>query len=91
MAVTSGTIGRVRAEDVLGHVEGGIDEMSGEEVVENAALAERHEELLRAHGYRLVRAPSVLCLLRHCLADVFFLAVGVQQCTYALSMHCPPC
>ena len=60
--VISGTSGRVRAEDVLAHVEGGVDEMSDEEAVENAALAERHEELLRAHGYRLVRLACVLCL-----------------------------
>ena len=46
---------RVRVEDVLAHVEGGVDEMSDEEVLENTVLGERHEELLNTNGYRLVR------------------------------------
>lgn len=53
--VSSAVTGRVRAEDVLAHVEGGLDEMSDEEVLENTVLAESHEELLKSHGYRLVR------------------------------------
>lgn len=53
--------GALRAEDVLASVEGGLDdEGSEEEAAENVALAERHSELLAAHGYRMV---SLLCYL----------------------------
>ena len=63
MPVTVAVGGRVRAEDVLAHVEGGLDEMSEDEQMENTALAERHEELLKSHGYRLVRVTSVMACL----------------------------
>ena len=66
MPVSASMGGRVRAEDVLAHVEGGLDEMSEDEQAENTALAEGHEELLKAHGYRLVRiAPELALLWRH--------------------------
>ena len=57
MPVAPRAEGRVWAEDVLARLEGGLEEMPDEERAENAALAERHEHLLRAHGYRLVRLP----------------------------------
>ena len=87
MPVTSGTSGRVRAEDVLAHVEGGVNEMSDEAVVENAALAEQHEELLRAHGYRLVR----VCFCCACVAVVCLFASIISShslCTGCTAVRC---
>ena len=46
----------LQAEDVLGRIEGGLDDVSEDELAENAALADEHAELLTAHGYRLVRS-----------------------------------
>ena len=48
----------VHADAVLANMEGGLDDdMSADEMVRNAALAEEHAELLTAHGYRLVCPP----------------------------------
>ena len=44
----------LQAEDVLAHIHGGLDDVSMDELAENAALADEHAELLTAHGYRLV-------------------------------------
>ena len=44
----------LQAEDVLAHIQGGLDDVSMDELAENAALADEHAELLTAHGYRLV-------------------------------------
>ena len=47
--------GGLRKEDVLAHVGGDFDdETSAEEMAENAALADRHAELLMSQGYRMV-------------------------------------
>ena len=44
----------LQAEDVLAHIQGGLNDVSMDELAENAALADEHAELLTAHGYRLV-------------------------------------
>ena len=50
----------LQAEDVLAHIQGGLDDVSMDELAENAALADEHAELLTAHGYRLVRHCPLL-------------------------------
>jgi len=57
--VPSPAAGGLRREDVLAHVGGDFDnETSAEEMAENAALADRHAELLTSQGYRMVSSLS---------------------------------